>query len=651
MQNLRTAAGLAATLLATASLDIVSQGQGQFVLTLSAAEAQAPSVTATATQHYNAGRLTVNQYIAFGAEYGYLTPFTLFQLPDGSWTDEDPSGGGSGGGGGGGGGGVQPGSWQTRPSLAGMEVHVYTPNSVTTNGQRALMVSLHGCAQANEVVRDGWGWENEADQFGMVVAAPDAPNGGVIFGCWDYYDSNHRRSNPGRHDDNLINLVNALLSEQNLNIDPDQVYITGLSSGGGQSFVMGCLAPEIFAGMGIAAGPAVGTSSSEIGSVATTAAQAANTCRSFANAGNQGGYDTQVTSVIAGTSDFTVAQGYANVNADAMASIYGASQDQGTNSIAGGGTETTYSDNQGIRIQRISVQGLEHAWPAGSGASGGAFTNTTTVDYPAVVTQFFFDNNRRATFGTPDTTPPAVPAGLAASSVTANSITLAWGAVADADLANYSVYLGGSLFDTTTGTELTIAGLSPETTYSLAVSATDQSGNESALSQAIQVTTAAGGADTTPPAAPTGLAVTASSETSLTLDWDDNGEADLANYRVFLDGAPAGTPASSAFTFGGLLAGSTYELSVAAVDIAGNVSQSSSLIAQTDDPAPTFSCQATTSNNFTHVSAGRAVRCGAFNSNACAVGSGDNLGLWNVFVTTTVAETSEGFFELGSCPQ
>lgn len=646
MKKLSNAASAAVLACVCALVSVEPGSGGVLTIGMSAASAQTASAYGTATQHYNAGRIGTSEYIAYGSEYGYITPFTLYQLPDGSWTDEAPGGGGSGGGGG----GTTPGSWSTQGNLAGMEVHLYTPNSTTANGQRALMVALHGCAQANEIVRDNWSWQDEADEYGMVIAAPMAPNGGVIAGCWDYYDSNHRRSNPGRHDDNLINLAQSLLGDSSLNIDPDQVYISGLSSGGGESFVIGCVAPEIFAGMGIAAGPAVGTSSSQIGSVATSSAQAANTCRSFANAGNDGSFDTQVTSVVHGTSDFTVAQGYSDVNAAAMASIYGASQDQGTSSISGGGTETTYSDAEGPRVQKIFVQNLGHAWPASNDSSGGAYTDHSTIDYPAEVTAFFFANNRRADFTSGDTTPPAVPSGLAVAGVTANSVSLSWNSVSDPDLAGYRVYRDGQFAGNASGTSFTASGLGSGTNYSFTVSAIDSSGNESAESSAVSATTSSGGGggDTTPPAAPSGLAVTASTETSLTLDWSDNSEGDLAGYRVTLDGALAGQPSSSSFTFGGLASGSSYELGVSAVDTSGNISQPSSLVAQT--ASPPASCQATTASNYAHVSAGRAYRCGSWNSYACAAGSGDSMGLWNLYVVTTLAETSPGFYELGSCP-
>lgn len=57
----------------------------------------APSVSGTCTQHYNAGRLDTNGYIACGNEHGYMASVTLWQLQDGSWVDEDPNGGNIGG--------------------------------------------------------------------------------------------------------------------------------------------------------------------------------------------------------------------------------------------------------------------------------------------------------------------------------------------------------------------------------------------------------------------------------------------------------------------------------------------------------------------------------------------------------------------------
>jgi poly(hydroxyalkanoate) depolymerase family esterase len=61
-------------------------------------------------------------------------------------------------------------------------------------------------------------------------------------------------------------------------------------------------------------------------------------------------------------------------------------------------------------------------------------------------------------------------------------------------------------------------------------------------------------------------------------------------------------------------------------------------------------CSSVNDSNYNHVTAGRAVRCGSFNSYACANGSGENLGLWNTFVTSWVKSTDGHFWSAGRCP-
>ncbi len=52
-------------------------------------------------------------------------------------------------------------------------------------------------------------------------------------------------------------------------------------------------------------------------------------------------------------------------------------------------------------------------------------------------------------------------------------------------------------------------------------------------------------------------------------------------------------------------------------------------------------------NNFHHAAEGRALLCGF--GFACAVGSGEILGLFNVFVVSSVVENPPGYFKKGLC--
>ncbi|QCU78849.1 PHB depolymerase family esterase [Citricoccus sp. SGAir0253] len=305
------------------------------------------------------------------------------------------------------------GTWTTE-TIAGMAVHLYVPTTAPAHPDgRALMVSLHGCVQKAGDLRTGGNWTATADEYGMVVALPAAPNGGVLLGCWDYYGTGHDRTAPARHDDNLLGLVGALTARDALDLDTDQVYLSGLSSGGGQTMVMGCLAPDVFAGIGINAGPTVGTGSGQISTVSTTQAQGTATCRDFAGDAASA-FGTQLTSVVYGNDDTVVAPGYNPLNARIMAGIYGAATVSsfplaGLDGSSTAGEGTLYSDDRGPRVSLVQNTGLGHNWPAGEGP-GGPYISTRSIDYPAYVTAFFVENNRRTgPVPPPGPTPTAEP--------------------------------------------------------------------------------------------------------------------------------------------------------------------------------------------------------------------------------------------------
>ncbi|SDY77573.1 Chitinase [Lysobacter sp. yr284] len=105
--------------------------------------------------------------------------------------------------------------------------------------------------------------------------------------------------------------------------------------------------------------------------------------------------------------------------------------------------------------------------------------------------------NITVTTGTPDTTPPSVPAGLVAASVTSSSINLSWSASTDnaggSGVAGYDVYRNGALVGSPTGTSFSNTGLAASTAYTFRVRARDNAGNASAQGAQISATTSDGG--------------------------------------------------------------------------------------------------------------------------------------------------------------
>lgn len=115
------------------------------------------------------------------------------------------------------------------------------------------------------------------------------------------------------------------------------------------------------------------------------------------------------------------------------------------------------------------------------------------------------------------TTVPSVPTGLQASGTTSNSTNLSWNAstvAVNCVLTGYTVFRNGVAVGTTSSTNMTVTGLSPLTTYSFRVAATDAAGS-SAQSAAINVTTLNG----PPPPPPSGKLFAPYIDLGLTASW------------------------------------------------------------------------------------------------------------------------------------
>ena len=137
--------------------------------------------------------------------------------------------------------------------------------------------------------------------------------------------------------------------------------------------------------------------------------------------------------------------------------------------------------------------------------------------------------------GAGDTIPPAAPANLSATG-NEGSVSLNWDDNSESDLAGYHVFrsttsnngysqISSSRVSTS---EYTDNNVTNDTTYYYVVTAEDENGNQSDYSGE----TSASPQDLTPPAAPANLSATGN-EGSVSLNWDDNSESDLAGYHVF----------------------------------------------------------------------------------------------------------------------
>ena len=136
------------------------------------------------------------------------------------------------------------------------------------------------------------------------------------------------------------------------------------------------------------------------------------------------------------------------------------------------------------------------------------------------------------------TTVPSVPTGLQASGTTSNSTNLSWNAstvAVNCVLTGYTIFRNGVAVATSSSANVTITGLSPLTTYSFRVAATDAAGS-SAQSTAINVTTLSG----PPPPPPSAKVFAPYVDMGLTVDWQLLSIQQQSGIKVFTLGFVVG---------------------------------------------------------------------------------------------------------------
>jgi hypothetical protein len=239
------------------------------------------------------------------------------------------------------------------------------------------------------------------------------------------------------------------------------------------------------------------------------------------------------------------------------------------------------------------------------------------------------------------------PSGLKVTDRKDTSISLSWDGVSGA--AGYNVYRGPAKANVhlVTETAYTDAPLSSGTEYRYTVKATNTSGAEGPTSAELVAKTSGLPPDV---AAPTNLEAGSVTDTTVALSW--TAASGVAGYDVYRwNGSTAplrvnnSLIADTKYTVGGLAAGTSYTFTVRSENQSGASSaDSNKVIANTSATMACFDA-----SNFAHVQAGRAHDS---RGRALANGSNADMGLDNIFFTSTLRRTAPNFYVIDhlTCP-
>src|SRR5690349_3498733 len=252
-----------------------------------------------------------------------------------------------------------------------------------------LIVMLHGCTQSPDDFAAGTRVNALAEEHTCLVAYPAQAASANLQKCWSWFSPNDQRRDQG--EPSLIAGITRQIM-QDYPVDPQRVYVAGLSAGAAAAVIMGTNYPELYAALGVHSGLACGSAGDiasafaamQQGKPGATPAGAAAARRSVPTIVFHGDRDTTVNP---SNGDHVIAQLKAAAPQKVQANVVE------TGEVPGGHryTRTLHGDPRGRTVfEQWVIHGAGHAWSGGS--SAGSYTDPKGPDATREMMRFFLDH-------------------------------------------------------------------------------------------------------------------------------------------------------------------------------------------------------------------------------------------------------------------
>lgn len=243
-----------------------------------------------------------------------------------------------------------------------------------------LVVMLHGCTQSPDDFAAGTRMNDLAEEQVFLVAYPAQAPSANRSKCWNWFSAGDQQRDRG--EPSLIaGITRQIMGE--FAVEPERVYIAGLSAGGCAAAIMGTTYPDLYAAIGVHSGLACGAASD------ISSAFAAMRRGGSPGARRHGG-PAVPTIVFHGDRDAIVnpANGDHVIAQSKAAAKLRTTVSRGE---APGGityTRTVQTDDSGRpMLEHWTLHGAGHAWSGGSAA--GSYTEPRGPDASREMLRFF----------------------------------------------------------------------------------------------------------------------------------------------------------------------------------------------------------------------------------------------------------------------
>jgi feruloyl esterase len=130
-----------------------------------------------------------------------------------------------------------------------LRMFTYVPNNLPDSAP--LVVLLHGGTQSAASYDQGSGWSRLADRYGFALLLPQQSERNNPLKCFNWFNPEDMVRDSGEAL-SIKQMVDRMVAEHN--IDHQNIYVTGVSSGGAMTTIMLAAYPDVFAGGAIIAG-------------------------------------------------------------------------------------------------------------------------------------------------------------------------------------------------------------------------------------------------------------------------------------------------------------------------------------------------------------------------------------------------------------